>query len=205
MLRLDQDSAGGHDCANGLEARCAHRLAALDEIHNAVCDSKRARSLDTAANVLDVGFELRILGVAVGCAGLLSLEPPEVLLGQVCEGSNDVLANQVLGLLQVALLGHLDLERAFSKVQVEDLDYAGCSCGRHGAFVLLDLVAASDAQVDAALADEGGDVSGGQEDEREREVLDQRNVQARVAVELDVGAVEEVEADLVEAALCHNR
>ena len=71
--------------------------------------------------------------------------------------------------------------------------------------MLLDLVAASDAQVDAALADEGGDVSGGQEDEREREVLDQRNVQARVAVELDVGAVEEVEADLVEAALCDNR
>lgn len=71
--------------------------------------------------------------------------------------------------------------------------------------MLLDLVAASDAQVDAALADEGGDISGGQEDEREREVLDQRDVQARVAVELDVGAVEEVEADLVEAALCDNR
>jgi hypothetical protein len=68
--------------------------------------------------------------------------------------------------------------------------------------VLFDLVTACDTQVDAALADEGGDVGRGQEDEREREVLDQRDVKARVAVELDVGAVEEVEADLVETALC---
>jgi hypothetical protein len=45
-------------------------------------------------------------------------------------------------------------------------------------------------------------VGGGEEDEREGEVFDERNVEARVAVELDVGAVEEVEADLVEAALC---
>jgi hypothetical protein len=67
--------------------------------------------------------------------------------------------------------------------------------------VLLDLVAACDTQIDAALANEGGDVGGREEDEREREVLDKRNVKARVAVELDVRAVEEVEADLVETAL----
>lgn len=68
--------------------------------------------------------------------------------------------------------------------------------------MLLDLVATGDSEVDAAFADEGGDVGRGQEDEREREVLDECDVQARVAVELDIGAVEEVEADLVEAALC---
>lgn len=68
--------------------------------------------------------------------------------------------------------------------------------------MLLDLVAACDAQVNAALADEGGDVGGGEENESERQVLDERNVQARVAMELDVGAVEEVKADLVETALC---
>lgn len=68
--------------------------------------------------------------------------------------------------------------------------------------MLLDLVAACDTQIDAALTNEGGNIGGGQEYEREREVLDKRNVKARVAVELDVGAVEEVEADLVETALC---
>ena len=52
--------------------------------------------------------------------------------------------------------------------------------------MLFDLVAAGDSEVNATLANEGGDVSGGEEDEREREVLDERNVEARVAVELDV-------------------
>jgi hypothetical protein len=68
--------------------------------------------------------------------------------------------------------------------------------------MLLDLVAACDTQIDAALANEGGDVGGREEDERERQVLNKRNVKARVTMELDVGAVKEVEADLVEAALC---
>lgn len=68
--------------------------------------------------------------------------------------------------------------------------------------MLFDLVATGDSEVNTALADEGGDVGGREEDEREGKVLDERNVEARVAVELNVGAVEEVEADLVEAALC---
>lgn len=135
-------------------------------------------------------------------AALLSLQLAEVLLRQVCERGDYVLANQVLGLGQVALLRNLDLQVAFAKVEVEDFDDARCRGGRDGAFVLFDLVAAGDSEVNAAFADEGGDVGGGEEDEREREVLDERNVEARVAVELDVGAVEEVEADLVEAALC---
>lgn len=68
--------------------------------------------------------------------------------------------------------------------------------------MLFDLVATGDSEVNTALADEGGDVGGREEDEREGKVLDERNVEARVAVELNVRAVEEVEADLVEAALC---
>jgi hypothetical protein len=58
--------------------------------------------------------------------------------------------------------------------------------------VLGDLVAASDAQVDAALADEGRDVCGGQEDQRDRQVLDEGDVEAGFAAELDVTAGEEV-------------
>jgi hypothetical protein len=68
-----------------------------------------------------------------------------------------------------------------------------------------DLIASSDAQVNATLANKGGDIGGGEEDEGKREVLDQRNVKARVAVELDVGAREEVETCLVKTALYHNQ
>ena len=52
--------------------------------------------------------------------------------------------------------------------------------------MLFDLVATGDSEVNTALADEGGDVGGREEDEREGKVLDERNVQARVPVELDV-------------------
>ena len=65
-----------------------------------------------------------------------------------------------------------------------------------------DLVPAGDAEVDTALADEGGDVGCREEDESNGEVLDEGDVEARVTVELDVGAGEEVEAGLLEAAFC---
>lgn len=68
--------------------------------------------------------------------------------------------------------------------------------------MLRDLIPARDAQVDFALSDEGGDVGGGEEDEGDWEVLDEGNVEARVTVELNVGAGEEVENWLLEAALC---
>jgi hypothetical protein len=58
--------------------------------------------------------------------------------------------------------------------------------------VLGDLVAAGDTKVNAALADEGWDVGGGQEDQRNGQVLDQRDVEAGFTAELDVGAGEEV-------------
>lgn len=64
------------------------------------------------------------------------------------------------------------------------------------------LVSSGDSQVYSALTDEGGDVCGGQEDERQGEVFDEGNVEAGVAVELDVRAVEKIEACLVKSSLC---
>jgi hypothetical protein len=68
--------------------------------------------------------------------------------------------------------------------------------------VLGDLVATGDTKVDTALANEGWDVGGGQEDECDGQVLDQRDVETGLAAELDVGAGEEVKGGLLEAALC---
>jgi hypothetical protein len=68
--------------------------------------------------------------------------------------------------------------------------------------VLEHLVAARDAERDLALADEGRDVGRGQEDERDGQVFAQRDVEPVVPVELDVGALEDVERRVEEAALC---
>lgn len=65
----------------------------------------------------------------------------------------------------------------------------------------LDLVVAGDAEVDAALADKGRDIGGGEEDEGNGEVLDEGDVEAVFAAELDVGALEEVESSGIETAL----
>jgi hypothetical protein len=48
------------------------------------------------------------------------------------------------------------------------------------------LVAASYTQVDAAFANKGGNIGSGEEDECKRQVLDEGDVESRVAVELDV-------------------
>ena len=67
--------------------------------------------------------------------------------------------------------------------------------------MLGDLVATGNTEIDAAFAYEGWDIGGGEEDKSDRMVLYKRNVQTRVAVELDVRAGEEVEASLVETSL----
>jgi hypothetical protein len=200
VLRLDHDGAGRNDSGDGLQACCAHRLSRLDEIDNAVGHAERARCLNTSADVLDVCLELRI--AICFAARLLGFQLPEVLLGEVCEARYDVLADEVFRLGQAALLRYLHLQIALAEVEVKDLYNAGCLCGRVCALVLLDLVAARDSQIDTAFTNESGDVGGGEKDQRKRVVLDEGNVKARVAVELDVGAVKEVEACLVEAALC---
>lgn len=55
-----------------------------------------------------------------------------------------------------------------------------------------DLVEARDTKVNLALSDECGDISGREEDEGNGEVLDERDVEAVFAAELDVGSFEEV-------------
>ena len=67
--------------------------------------------------------------------------------------------------------------------------------------MLSDLVTTRYSEIDAAFADESGDVSGGEEDEGYRVVLDEGNVEAGFTAELNVGAGEEVEGRLLEAAL----
>jgi hypothetical protein len=64
------------------------------------------------------------------------------------------------------------------------------------------LVAASYAQIDTAFSDKGGNIGSRKEDERKWQVLDEGDVEPRVAVELNIRAVEKVEAGLVETALC---
>ena len=134
-------------------------------------------------------------------AGLLSLQVSEVAIGEVGEGSDDVLSDQLLGRLEGALLGDLNLQLATAEVEVQHLFDAGGFGGRLGDFVLGDLVTTGDAQIDTALRDEGGDVSGREEDQGDGEVLDEGDVQAAVSVELDVGALQQFDAGLVEAAL----
>lgn len=64
------------------------------------------------------------------------------------------------------------------------------------------MVAPGDAEIDTSFADETRNVGGREEDERNGQIDTQRNVEAGVAVELNVAAGEEVEAGLVETALC---
>ena len=103
--------------------------------------------------------------------------------------------------MQVALLGHLDLQLAASEFEVHQLLNAGSFGRGRDSLVLGDNIAASDSKVDSALADEGGDVGGREEDQGQRQVLHQGDVETVVTVELDVGAGEQLDAGLVQAAL----
>lgn len=58
--------------------------------------------------------------------------------------------------------------------------------------MLGDLIKARDAEINLTLANECGDVGGGEEDEGDGKVLDERDVEAVFAAELDVGSFEEV-------------
>lgn len=174
-----------------------------NQVDNAVGDAQCASSLNTTADVLDVGVGLLSSSVAVQLLALrLGLELQKVALGQVCEAGDNVLADQLLRGADVALFGDLDLQAAAAKVEVEDLLDAGRGRRRGHGLMFGDLVATSDSEVYATLSDKGGDIGGGEKDESNGKVLDEGNVEARVAVELNVGAVEEVETGLVEAALC---
>jgi hypothetical protein len=172
-----------------------------DKVDNAVCDTERAGGFHTASDELDRRLELvRALAVALAVRHLL-LHLAEVLLRQASEAGHKRLANKRLGSVQVALLGHLDLQLAATEFEVHQfLDAGSFARGRDG-LVLGNDIAASDSKVDSALADEGGDVGGREEDQGQRQVLHQGNVEAVVTVELDVGAGEQLDAGLVQTAL----
>lgn len=110
---------------------------------------------------------------------------------------NNIPPHQLLSRVDISILRHLHLQLTPSEVQIHDLFHAGGIGRRYGGFMLGDLVAASDTQVNATFAYESGDVGSGEKDQGDGEVLDEGNVQATVAVELDVGAGEEVEACFV--------
>lgn len=94
-------------------------------------------------------------------SGLLAFKLPEVHLGEVGEAGDNVLSNQRLGVLELALLGNLDLKLAAAKVKVKNLFDAGGFGGRLGDLVLLDLVATGDTEVNTTLGNESGNVGGG--------------------------------------------
>jgi hypothetical protein len=138
-------------------------------------------------------------------------------LRQVHKAGPNVLPDQILALLVLALCGGLDLQTTEAKAEIHNrLAALGLSAGlgipliahatglREGpdtGIVLLYLIVARDAYIDTAFADKGGDICGGEEDKGNGQVLDQGNVQAILTPELDVGAFEEVQACLEETTL----
>jgi hypothetical protein len=191
-----------------------------NKIDDAVGHAQGTGGLDAPAELDNLGAELAGVHLdGVGDAPLLQLEAGKVLAGQVDEAGADVLADQVLACRVLALGGHLDLQAAGAEAEVHDglaalglagggaggvplvAHAAGAGEGAGAGIVLLHLVVARDAQVDAALADKGGDVGGGEEDEGDGQVLDQGDVEAVLTAELDVGALEEVQGRLKEATL----
>jgi hypothetical protein len=78
------------------------------------------------------------------------------------------------------------LQTALSEIEIEHFFYARGGCRWCDALMLCYLVAPSYAQVYTAFSYECRDVGGGEEDERKRKVLDKRDIEAGVSVELDV-------------------
>lgn len=203
----------------------SNRFPLTHEIDNTVGDTQGAGGLDATAQLDDLGPQLAVGGPGVGVlAVLLHLEAGKVLLGEVDEAGADVAPDEVGAAGVGALDGDLDLQAAGAEAQVHDglaaarlavgggggagggpgevaRQAAGAGLAADAGLVLLDLVVARDAEVDLALADKGGDVGGGEEDEGDGEVLDEGYIEAVLAAELDVGALEEVEGGLLEAAL----
>lgn len=199
MLRLDENASRRLNSGDSLQACGAHGLAGLDQIDDTVRDSQSTSSLHAATDVLDLRLQ-RCIGLEFPTL-LLGLQLPEIRLSKVREACHNVLADQLLGLGDVALRRHLHLQLALAKAQIHNLGDARRGGRRRHALMLGDLVASSDAQVNATLAHEGRDIGSGKEDQGEREVLDKGNVKARVAVELDVGAGKKIEARLVKTPL----
>lgn len=179
-----------------------------NEINNSIRNTKRASSLNTTAQLNDLSPErLRARCITIRRISL-SLQLRKVLGRKTDEARADILSNQICRRPVLSLDGNLDLQLASPKIEIQELVAAlrrGALHGRrfsglglvadYGAaarIVLGDLVKARDAEINLALADECGDVGGGEENKGDGEVLDERDVEAVFAAELDVGSFEEV-------------
>lgn len=167
-----------------------------NKINDAVSNAQSASSLNTAADVLDLRAELALVSLA------LALELGKELLSESSEAGDNVTANQLLGLSDVALLRNLHLELAGAEAKVHDLLHVRDFAAGQQRIVLGNLVASGDTKINTAFTDKGGDICGGKEDEGDRKVLDQGDVQAGFATELDVAAGQEVQRSLLKTALC---
>lgn len=139
-----------------------------DKIDNTIGNTQRASSLNTTTNILNLSAQL--------VARRNTLQLGEKGLRERSEASHDIATNQLGRLVNVTLLGDLDLQLAATESKVKDLLNAGDFTGGQGSIVFGDLVAAGDTDINAALADEGGDVGGGQEDQGNWEVLDEGDI-----------------------------
>lgn len=93
------------------------------------------------------------------------------------------------------------MQFASSETKVENFLHTRGSVWWKFSLVFGDDILACYSEVYTAFADEGGDVGCGKEDQSDGEVLDEGNVEAAVAVKLDVGTVEELEAGGLKATL----
>lgn len=197
-----------------------------DKVDNAIRDTKGTSSFNTATELYNRSSQLAIEGstglvrLVLGSVGL-QLEIGKVPLGEVNKAGANVLADEVLGLDIRSLLGDLQLQFAAAEAEVHDSlaaravrvaaglflrrnltrKAAGSVKGSLAGIVLLDLVMACDAQVDLTLANKGGNIGGGQEDQSDGEVLDKRNIEAVFSPELNVGTFKEVESGLIQTTL----
>ena len=147
------------------------------KIDNPIRNTQSTSGFYTSPNILNLCRALGLLTARV------HLQLFEILPCELDKAGDDVLADEIAWVTDGALLGHLDLELTFPKAQVEDL--LDLCCAR-----FLDLIVPGYSQVDPAEPHKHGDVCRRKEDQGYREVDAQRDVQPRVAVELDVRALQ---------------
>lgn len=135
------------------------------------------------------------------CPRLLTPSSPAKLRRQGRKTSHHILANQLFRLCDSSLLRNLDLQFTSSETEVQNFGDAGFFAFRESCVVFADLVTSRNTEIDASFTHEGWDVGCRQEDECDGEVFDEGDVKAGFAAELDVGAGEEVQGCLLEAAL----
>jgi hypothetical protein len=159
-------------------------IALTYEINDPVCDSQGTGRFDAAAHIFDRrGRASFTLPVSIGGT---SLQLVKVFFRKIREARHDILPQQFLGFADISLVRDLDLEFAFPKSQIKNLFDSRGIRRRHDGLVLKHLVPARNPKIHTALANEGGDVSGREENDCHGEVLDEGDIEAIAAVEDNV-------------------